>query len=65
MITPEMSITEIIQTYPQTIPVFQQYGLGCIGCFAASGETLADGLTVHGIEIGEVVAALNQAAGLS
>ncbi|MFC1595872.1 DUF1858 domain-containing protein [Candidatus Margulisiibacteriota bacterium] len=62
MITKDMSITDIIQNYPQTIPVFQKHNLGCIGCFAASGETLEAGLTVHGLNVAEILAELNQAA---
>ena len=63
MITKDMSITDIIQNHPETIPVFQKYNLGCIGCFAAAGESLEDGLTVHGLDIETVVKDLNMAAG--
>ena len=56
-----MSITTIIQKYPDTIPVFQKYDLGCIGCFAAAGESIEDGLTVHGLNVDEVIKDLNQA----
>ena len=34
-ITKEMGIIEVVQQYPQTLEVFQRYGLGCIGCAAA------------------------------
>ncbi|MFH1429254.1 MAG: DUF1858 domain-containing protein [Candidatus Margulisiibacteriota bacterium] len=61
MITKDMSITDIIRNYPETIPVFQKYALGCLGCFAAAGETLEAGLNVHGLDIDEVLTDLNKA----
>jgi hybrid cluster-associated redox disulfide protein len=38
MITKEMGIIDIVNQYPQTVPVFQDYGMGCIGCMAARFE---------------------------
>ncbi|MDF2672653.1 MAG: hypothetical protein K0R09_918 [Clostridiales bacterium] len=29
MITKEMSITDIVEQYPQTVDVFQRYGMHC------------------------------------
>ena len=31
-ITKEMSIMEVVTNYPDTVPVFMQAGMGCIGC---------------------------------
>lgn len=31
MITKEMSITDIVEQYPQTVEVFQRYGMHCFG----------------------------------
>lgn len=31
MITKYMSITEIVDRYPETVPVFQAYGMHCFG----------------------------------
>lgn len=62
MINKDMSIMEVIQKYPATLAVFQKHNLGCIGCFAASGESLEQGLTVHGLDVESVVEELNEAA---
>lgn len=59
MITAEMSIIEILQKYPETRPVFDNYHLGCLGCLAAAGETITDGLMAHGLNPDEVIEALN------
>lgn len=58
-ITKEMSILEIVQTYPETIEVFARNGLGCIGCAAARFENLEAGAKVHGIDPDKLVEELN------
>ncbi|MCX7780031.1 MAG: DUF1858 domain-containing protein [Negativicutes bacterium] len=61
IITKDMSIIEIVQKYPQTVDVFRNYGLGCIGCAAARFENLAQGAAAHGIDADALVADLNKA----
>ena len=39
-ITRDTGIIEAVQEHPEIIEVFQQYGLGCIGCMAANFETI-------------------------
>lgn len=58
-VTKEMSILDIVQTYPQSIEVFAKYGLGCIGCAAARFENLEAGAKVHGFDPDEMVAEIN------
>lgn len=60
-ITKDMGITEAVQKYPETIEVFMQFGMGCIGCAAASFESIEEGAMVHGIDPDEIVAKLNEA----
>ncbi|MBE0523821.1 MAG: DUF1858 domain-containing protein, partial [Methanosarcinales archaeon] len=59
-ITGDMKIEEIVAKYPQTIGVFFQYGLGCVGCHAASFESLAEGATMHGIDLDAMLKDLNE-----
>jgi hybrid cluster-associated redox disulfide protein len=61
MITKEMTIMEAIQQYPETVPVLQSFNLGCLGCIAASGETLEQGLNAHGLNVDEVISKMNSA----
>lgn len=61
-ITKEMGIMEVVQKYPQTVPVFQEFGMGCLGCVAARFETIEQGAGAHGIDIDRLMEALNQAA---
>jgi hybrid cluster-associated redox disulfide protein len=38
-----------------------RFGMGCIGCAAASFENIEEGAMVHGIDPDEIVAKLNEA----
>ena len=58
-ITKEMGIMDIVQNYPETVEVFQRFGMGCIGCAAARFENLEAGAKVHGIDIDAMVDAMN------
>ena len=58
-VTKEMSIIEIVQKYPEALPVFAKYGLGCIGCAAARFENLEAGAKVHGVDPEQMVAEIN------
>lgn len=61
MITKDMLIGDMIRTYPEVADVLLQFGMHCIGCMAARGESIADACTVHGLDVDELVEALNAA----
>ena len=58
-ITKEMSIGEVVQTYPQTIEVFLKHGLMCLGCAIAQFENVEQGALAHGINVDALIADLN------
>jgi len=60
VITEDMNIKEVIDKYPQTVPVFAKYNMGCIGCIAASFEKLKDIAAVHGVDVKTFVKDLNE-----
>ncbi|HWR43286.1 DUF1858 domain-containing protein [Sporomusa sp.] len=60
-ITKEMSIVDVVQKYPQTVQVFRNYGMGCLGCAAARFENIEQGAAAHGIDATALVADLNKA----
>lgn len=55
-----MNIREVIEKYPETIPVFGKYNMGCIGCMAANFEKIKDIAAVHGVDVGKFVEDLNE-----
>ena len=59
MVTRETNILEAVQKYPVIAQVFQRYGLGCIGCMVAAGETLGEGISAHGLNADIVIAEIN------
>lgn len=60
MIRKDMTIIEVLNQNRNTAAVFQSYGMGCIGCLAASGETVEEAAAVHGIDLDDMLAKLNE-----
>ena len=58
-ITKDMSISEIVQNNPETVRVFLNHGMMCIGCAAARFENLEQGAMAHGIDLEPLVKDLN------
>lgn len=60
-VSPDMPIGDVVKKYPQTIRVFLQHGLVCVGCAVARFENIRDGAAAHGIDVDALIADLNQA----
>lgn len=60
-VTKDMTISEVVQRYPFSVPVFLKHGLFCFGCAVARFENLEQGAIAHGIDPDALVADLNQA----
>ena len=58
-ITKDMLIGEIIRNKPEAVDILLRFGLGCIGCPASQMESLEEAAMVHGIEVNELLKALN------
>ncbi|MBW3016918.1 DUF1858 domain-containing protein [Candidatus Woesearchaeota archaeon] len=56
-----MMLAEVLEKYPETMEVFAQFGLHCIGCVIAMHESVEQGAEVHGLDVGKLVDALNNA----
>lgn len=59
MITKNNTIGEIIQMNPEAAEILMRFGMGCIGRPSAQVETLEQASEVHGINLEELLAALN------
>ncbi|HIU63880.1 MAG TPA: DUF1858 domain-containing protein [Candidatus Avacidaminococcus intestinavium] len=62
-ITKDTGIIDAVQKYPEIIEVFQNYGLGCIGCMAAHYETIGQGAAAHGLDIDALLDDINKKIG--
>ncbi len=55
-----MIIRDVMQLDPGTARIMMGYGLHCLGCPHATGETLEEAGAVHGINVDEMVEKLNE-----
>lgn len=62
-ITKDQIIGEILQSNPDTAKVFRKFGMHCLGCAIANGETVEQAAQVHGLDLEELLEALNQVVG--
>jgi hybrid cluster-associated redox disulfide protein len=49
-ITKDMTIAQILRSFPQTADVFRSYGMHCLSCPGATGESLEQAAMVHGFD---------------
>ena len=57
-ITKDMTIGEILRAKPEVAPVLMEAGMHCLGCPASQGESLEEAAMVHGINIDDLMAAI-------
>ncbi|MDD3395597.1 MAG: DUF1858 domain-containing protein [Acidaminococcaceae bacterium] len=62
-ITKDSGIIDAVQEHPEILEVFQEYGLGCVGCMAAHFETIGQGAQAHGLDVDALIADLNKKIG--
>ncbi len=60
-ITKDMTIGEVVRNFPQSVRVLMSFGMGCVGCPSAQAETLEEAAMVHGMNLDELMNALNAA----
>ena len=58
-ITKEITIQELVEKYPEAVPIMLEAGLHCIGCMASQFETFGQGCEAHGINADELVEKIN------
>ena len=57
-ITKDMTIGEMLRTNPGVAPVLMEAGMHCLGCPSAQAESLAEAAMVHGIDIDNLMKAI-------
>ena len=60
MITKDMTIGEVIRKMPTAAEVLMSFGMGCVGCPSSQMETIEQACSIHGLELEEVLAKLNE-----
>ena len=59
-ITKEMTLGEILRANPDVAPVLMEAGMQCLGCPSAQGESLEEAAMVHGIDIDDLMKAIEE-----
>jgi hybrid cluster-associated redox disulfide protein len=59
VITKDMTFHEVMQKSPEVVKVLGSFNLGCVGCMGAVNETLEQGATAHGLDVEDLLTALN------
>jgi len=57
----EMTIGEVVRNHPECIKVLSDFGMGCVGCPSAQAETIEEACKVHGMDVEQLIKALNEA----
>jgi hybrid cluster-associated redox disulfide protein len=57
----QMSVYDLLNNWPQAIPVFIQHRMACVGCSMSSFETLGDAAKIYGIAPDVLLEEISQA----
>lgn len=55
----DMTFHQALQMSPEVATVLGQFNLGCVGCMGAMNETIEQGARAHGLEVEDIINALN------
>lgn len=58
-VTGDMIMGDILRKYPEAAPALMECGMHCLGCPSSQMESLADACMVHGLNVEDVLKAVN------
>ena len=64
-LTSNMTVAEVLERWPETVSVFQDYKTACVGCSMAPFDTMVDVAREYALELPEIMAALDRAVSAS
>lgn len=53
-------IMDAVETNPNAADILMGYGMHCLGCAIAHGETIGEAAEVHGINVKDLINDLNK-----
>ena len=59
MVTKDITIGELLKQSPDVAPVLMSAGMHCLGCPASQAESIEDAAMVHGLNVDELMAEIN------
>lgn len=60
--SPNEIVADILASHPAALRIFLDHGMHCMGCAIAPFETLADACSAYGLQVVELLDALDRAA---
>ncbi len=57
---PNLSLTELFQTWPQLIPVFLRHQMSCVGCSMTPFDTVKDAAYNYGLKVDDFLIELKE-----
>lgn len=61
IITKDTIVAKIPEINPAAVDILWEIGLGCIHCIMANEETIEEAAAVHGLDLDQLLNALNSA----
>jgi hybrid cluster-associated redox disulfide protein len=58
-INKKMKVSDVVNEYPDIIPLLMGYGLHCVGCHYSDIDTLESGAKLHGMSDEDVEMMIN------
>jgi hybrid cluster-associated redox disulfide protein len=58
-INADSTIYDLLKTKPESAEILFKFGMGCVGCAIARGETIRQAAEAHGIPLPELLGALD------
>lgn len=58
--TKDMTVAQVLRANPKTAQVFMAYGMHCLSCPGATGETIEQAAMVHGFDAVKILEDLNK-----
>lgn len=55
----DMTIAEVLRANPKTAEIFMRYGMHCLSCPGATGESVEQAAMVHGFDADQLLKDLN------
>ena len=55
----DMTVAEILEQWPETVSVFQEFKTACVGCVMAPFDTMVDVARTYELDLNQMMKALN------
>lgn len=57
--TSNMTVAEVLEKWPETVAVFQEFKTACVGCVMAPFDTMADVARIYEMDLPALLEALH------